>query len=353
MNRAFKINNFDLLRLFAALEVVLLHSFPHLMLPYPAFFKVILNFPGVAMFFVMSGFLISASLERNPDLRIYFKNRAYRIFPALWTCIVLTVIVITLVTQISFLNLKAIPWFFAQCVGLIYTPDFLKSFGFGSYNGSLWTIPLELQFYVVLPVLYFIISKIFQQPRYKTIVIAIVCVVFCFITYYVKMRYDADNFSFNNTPKILRYSFIPNIYLFLFGIVLQRLEIYKSDWIHGKGLYWLAGYLLVSYLIPTSNETYIFKLLCLGVTTISVAYTAPTLANRLFKGNDISYGVYIYHGLVLGVFVHLKLFNNPMYIVLLVLITIILATLSWLFIEKPAMKRKVKTIHPLPATEGT
>lgn len=352
MNRAFKINNFDLLRLFAALEVVLLHSFPRLLLPYPSFFNVILNFPGVSMFFVMSGFLISASLERNHDLRIYFKNRAFRIFPALWTCIILTVIVIPSVSHISFLSVKAIPWFFAQCIGLIYTPGFLKSFGFGSYNGSLWTIPLELQFYVVLPVLYFIASKISARRNITTIIIAVACAIFCFITYYVKVHYDADNFSFNNTPKFLRYSFIPNIYLFLFGVVLQRLEIYKADWMYGKGLYWLAGYLCISYLIPTSNLTYIFKLFCLGITTISMAYTLPSLANRVLKGNDISYGVYIYHGLVLGVIVQLRLFNNTGYILVLLLVTFLLATLSWIFIEKPSMKRKEKSIHPLPALES-
>jgi peptidoglycan/LPS O-acetylase OafA/YrhL len=342
MVREFKVNNFDLLRLFAALEVVLLHSYPHLHLPYPAFFKVILNFPGVTMFFVMSGFLISASLERNHDLGTYFKNRAFRIFPALWTCIILTVIIIASITNISFLNVQAIYWFISQLVGLIYTPVFLRGFGFGSYNGSLWTIPLELQFYVVLPVLYFLINKLSANQHARTIFLSIIFLLFCIITYLLKVHYDADNFSFNNIPKPLRYSFIPNIYLFLFGVVLQRLKIYKSNLIYGKGAFWLIGYLIISYLIPTSNTTYIFKLLCLGITTISVAYTLPTLSNKIFKGNDISYGVYIYHGLVLGVVVQLKLFNNSLYILVILGITVLLATLSWLFIEKPIMKIKKK-----------
>jgi peptidoglycan/LPS O-acetylase OafA/YrhL len=342
MVREFKVNNFDLLRLFAALEVVLLHSYPHLHLPYPTFFKVILNFPGVTMFFVMSGFLISASLERNHDLGTYFKNRAFRIFPALWTCIILTVIIIASITNISFLNVQAIYWFISQLVGLIYTPAFLRGFGFGSYNGSLWTIPLELQFYVVLPVLYFLINKLSANQHARTIFLSIIFLLFCMITYLLKVHYDADNFSFNNIPKPLRYSFIPNIYLFLFGVVLQRLKIYKSNLIYGKGAFWLIGYLIISYLIPTSNTTYIFKLLCLGITTISVAYTLPTLSNKIFKGNDISYGVYIYHGLVLGVVVQLKLFNNSLYILVILGITVLLATLSWLFIEKPIMKIKKK-----------
>ena len=84
MEKGFRVNNFDLLRIFAATEVLLLHSFTHLKLPFPVWFKVLANFPGVPMFFVMSGFLISASYERNGELKNYFRNRILRIYPALW-----------------------------------------------------------------------------------------------------------------------------------------------------------------------------------------------------------------------------------------------------------------------------
>lgn len=346
MDRKFQLNNFDLLRLFAAVEVLLLHSFPRLQLPFPAFFKIMSNFPGVSMFFVMSGFLISASLERNSNLKNYFKNRALRIFPALWACIILTIIIIALSTRISFINKDALPWFFSQCIGIIYTPAFLKDFGFGSYNGSLWTIPLELQFYLVLPVLYFVVNKLSKNETYRTIIISFIFLIFCILTYLIKIYLTKGEFEVETTlQKSLRYTFIPNIYLFLFGVVLQRLKVYKSNLIYGKGLIWLIGYIIINYLIPTSAETYILKLLALGVTTISLAYTAPLTANKILKGNDISYGVYIYHGLVLGFFVELELFKNSIHILSILLITVVLAILSWQFVEKPFMRRKKKTIH--------
>jgi len=152
--KEFKVNNFDLLRLYAATQVIVDHYFQHLNKPITAFgLKILYIFPGVPIFFILSGYLISASYERNNNLGIYFKNRALRIFPGLWTVIFLTIIVFS-ITGISFLNKQAILWLPCQLAGLIYTPGFLKGYGYGSYNGSVWTIPLELQFYILLPLCY-------------------------------------------------------------------------------------------------------------------------------------------------------------------------------------------------------
>ena len=48
---------------------------------------------AVDMFFVISGFLIAASLQRN-TVRGYLASRALRILPALVVCVALTVFVL-------------------------------------------------------------------------------------------------------------------------------------------------------------------------------------------------------------------------------------------------------------------
>jgi len=103
--------------------------------------------------------------------------------------------------------------------------------------------------------------------------------------------------------------------------------------------------------MPQTNTLDMFRFVVLSFTTISIAYTAPAIANKLFKGNDISYGVYIYHGLVLGVIVQLHLLHNSLYILVILVAAVIIATLSWKFIEKPIMRRKKKTIHKLTAAD--
>ena len=67
----FRENNFDAIRLVAASQVMVVHRMEHLHVSMPALRSVITAFPGVPAFFFISGFLISASWERNPDLRIF------------------------------------------------------------------------------------------------------------------------------------------------------------------------------------------------------------------------------------------------------------------------------------------
>jgi peptidoglycan/LPS O-acetylase OafA/YrhL len=78
-------NNFDLLRLAAALQVVHAHASEHLHIAYGAAGRIVndvlLLFPGVPVFFVISGFLISMSYERSDDIAGYARNRVLRIFP--------------------------------------------------------------------------------------------------------------------------------------------------------------------------------------------------------------------------------------------------------------------------------
>ena len=80
----FRLNNFDFIRLIAALQVALVHGITHLEVKILNPFLDFLNlFPGVPIFFFLSGFLISASWERNSNVKNFSLNRFYRIFSRL------------------------------------------------------------------------------------------------------------------------------------------------------------------------------------------------------------------------------------------------------------------------------
>ncbi|PJJ80295.1 acyltransferase family protein [Mucilaginibacter auburnensis] len=348
MNGEFKVNNFDLLRIFAATEVLFIHSLSHFGIKLPLWLDILSNFSGVPMFFVISGFLISAAYERNSDLKIYFSNRAYRIFPALWVCLLVTIVVISVAAKISFINSQTIPWFIAQCVGLIYTPSFLENFGFGSYNGSLWTIPIELQFYLVLPAAYWAINKVTSSEKKKTVAVIVLAIVFTIIAYLVARYYTVTDFSLETrTQKLLRYSFVPHVFLFFVGNVLQRAKVYQSNLIYNKGLYWAAIYLAFCYIFPGSVLKDVLSKILLGVCTISLAYSMPKLSAKVLRGNDISYGVYIYHGLIIGVLVHLK-FMTITGVMIVFAGAYVLGYLSWIAVEHPILKFKKRSIRRVP-----
>lgn len=70
-----KVNNFNLIRLLAAFQVAFEHAISHFNIHLNPIFDVITFFPGVPVFFTVSGFLITNSFKRNPDLRQYTINR--------------------------------------------------------------------------------------------------------------------------------------------------------------------------------------------------------------------------------------------------------------------------------------
>lgn len=345
-----RLNNFDLIRLFAATQVMTFHAFAHFHLDAPYLISFFSIFPGVPIFFTISGFLISKSLENHHRLLNYFFARALRIFPALWTVVTLTVIVFGFF-GISFFHPEGIKWFTLQLFGGIYTPNFLRHFGIGSYNGALWTIVIEIQFYITIPLLY----RFRNQKHFNRLIISIF------------LASTATSIGINNFlpnfggpteslyEKLLRYSIAPHLYLFLLGVIIQRLNIHKSTLIRGKGFFWISVYILLSNLPELSSAMRQGMNILLGVSFISIAYSMPHLSQSILRGNDISYGVYIYHGLIINAFV--ANWNPSTFgawsIISLFTLVYSLSIISWKFIEQPALNLKPRFNLPEKQFSGS
>lgn len=150
-------NNFDLVRLLAATQVMITHFADHLGISDNPFIAALRYFPGVPIFFFVSGFLISASWMRHPSLSGYARNRILRIYPALWGAFTVTALAImALAPEMLSRHLgQAALWAIAQTTILqMWNPGFLRGFGIGVVNGSLWTIPVELSFYCAVPLIW-------------------------------------------------------------------------------------------------------------------------------------------------------------------------------------------------------
>lgn len=236
-----------------------------------------------------------------------------------------------------------IAWFPAQLVGLIYTPPFLKSFGMGSYNGSLWTIPLELQFYLLVPLLY--VGRLTERSR----TVRIICCFLLFLLIAIALRLWMPDFGTGaggESEKLLSYVFVSRFHQFMFGVALQRLHAYRSRWITGKAAWWLAIYLALRLLFPQPKAAlHLFFDLVLGALCISAAYTLPHLADRLLRGQDISYGVYMYHGLLINLVLEASLGVRQTVggIAIVFAGAVLLGTLSWTIVERPCLRKKRKS----------
>src|ERR1700741_1996890 len=163
-------NNFDLIRLLAAIQVVLFHFIEHFDISDLTIVKKLLSpFAGVPIFFFISGMLISAAWERNTEIKVYAKNRFLRVFPALWVCIMVSVVSLFIFYDAGLLFSKFRPlviWIFGQATFFqMWNPEFLRGYGIGVVNGSLWTIAVELSFYCFIPVIYFLTRSNLRRRR--------------------------------------------------------------------------------------------------------------------------------------------------------------------------------------------
>lgn len=250
-------NNFDLIRLLSALQVVLNHSIDHLILQndLSIMLSAISFFPGVIVFFVISGFLITRSYYRcmnrnldNPKQNVYqyFKNRFLRIFPALWFGFLLLLIILLSFKVIDVRDLlrKDIAlWMIGQIsIFQYYTPDILRGFGVGTPNGSLWTIPVELEFYLVLPIIFLIRKK--WSLNKKFIILFVISIFFNII--WVKL--DTSSII----DKLIGVSVFPYLYSFLFGGLMFLNWGKIRRFLENRFLFWILLYIIYCFVLNST-----------------------------------------------------------------------------------------------------
>ena len=110
---------------------------------------------AVDVFFVISGFLVAASLQRN-TWRDFLRARALRIYPALVVCIALTVFVLgPLASAAPDYWSNAGTWRYLWSNATLWRAEFHLPGVFDTLprtavNGSLWTLPIEGRLYLML-----------------------------------------------------------------------------------------------------------------------------------------------------------------------------------------------------------
>jgi peptidoglycan/LPS O-acetylase OafA/YrhL len=135
---------------------------------------------GVDMFFVLSGFLITRTLNRDylrppvSDLRRFYCNRFLRLFPAMFAmCVGFTIYVIVCFHSWKMVLDDVIP-------ALTYISDYTRSrFHRPGALGHQWSLSVEEQFYLVWPVLLLLMRKGGLTNRRITLVLAFGVAVVC------------------------------------------------------------------------------------------------------------------------------------------------------------------------------
>lgn len=126
------------------------------------------GFAGVDVFFVISGYVVSASLAHRRDssfgayLLDFYARRIVRIFPALLVCLLLTGVLTTLLVPASWLSQTTSFTGIAAVVGLSNVALVWLSDGYFSPRSEFnpfthtWSLAVEEQFYLVFPLLLYV-----------------------------------------------------------------------------------------------------------------------------------------------------------------------------------------------------
>ena len=356
MKDNFANNNFDLIRLLAALQVVLHHCTRYLKQESGAWAvleaKINFLFPGVPIFFFISGFLISKSFESNSDLVEYARNRALRIYPALIICTLISILSMYSSGYSSQINVdlgEALGWIGCQITFCqFYNPDFMRGYGTGVLNGSLWTVSVELQFYMLIPILYWAFGRF--KKTWNNVILVVLVIAFMLVNWEYQFLFGEYHKSV--WYKLWGVSFAPSIYLFITGILFQKNFELMHRLLKGRVIFVMAVYLIATSLMVFAGFSQIGIVnpaphLLLAALIFSFAYSLPGLADALLKKNDISYGVYIYHIPVINIFIYYGLNTNLQFFAIVLVLAVAIAVLSWAFVERPSLRLKKHPLSPV------
>ena len=328
-------NNFDLIRLIAAVVVVIAHASTTQNDALLTLEKIFNPKVAVDSFFIISGFLIFKSFENNTSLVSYVRKRAKRILPAYIAVILVCAFGLFFVSTASFqqyFNLEFVKYIFFNLITLNFVQSTLPGVFEGqlseAVNTSLWTIKVEIMFYIAVPIIGFIFSKINRA-------LGIGVIYLLSILYSTALMQLSDRFS----PEFLiqlEQQLPGQLAFFISGALLY----YYYDKFHSSIMMLLP---ISAFIIAFHNyalEIYFLYPLALAVIVIYFCLEFRYLGN-FSKYGDFSYGIYIWHYPILQVFSHFKLFENPWAGFPSLFACIFLVSyLSWHLIEKPFLRRK-------------
>ncbi len=340
------LNNFDLIRFIAASFVIITHSYSLIGSSQKDWLfqstngSILFSHLGVAIFFVISGYLITQSAISAKNWRGYLWKRILRLIPGLSVALLFCAFIIgplftNLNLQNYFANSSTYHFLLSDFIYIrnYALPDVFIDNPVNAVNGSLWTLAYEFTLYLF--VLFLLIIGILK----KRILFVLMLILFFGLRIYLGDKYFIYNYASPLTLNLnimfvfeWSFYFLSGMIFFLFKdkklldyrIVILLILIYSFfSFIGEKKILDILNYLVIPYLV------FFFAFI-------------PGKLNNFSKYGDFSYGLYIYAFPIQQSIIYL--FHNQISVGLLILLSLVttipFAILSWHFIEKKALQYK-------------
>lgn len=255
------------------------------------------GFLGVDVFFVISGFLM-ATLYDSTNKKEFLFRRAKRLLPAYYVVILVTLVISFIINTPNESNQVA--------TQAIFGSAFLSNVGFWFQNSyfsksdfnpllHLWSLGVEIQFYLIVPVL----AWFFAKTRYFLFVILILSMILCFVVLKV-------------SPKTSFFMMPLRVWEFLLGYG-AALYFTQNGGIKSSKHSWLGAIgLILVVLIPflnvsgkslniISGHPGLIALLVSAATSLVLIFGIPKIVEKNIASKGLvilgkySYSIYLVH----------------------------------------------------------
>ena len=208
-----------------------------------------------------------------------------------------------------------------------WTPDSLRGWGNGTPNGALWTITVFVQFYIVSWLLHKLL-----KGRKPIIWITSICMA---VVVSMVLQMAAEAYMPEVIVKLYDQTVIRYLWMFLLGMFVAE---YFETFIGFLMKFWYVFIFISTALgfggVDLKAGYGVFGSVCLFLGVIGIAYRFPQLNIK----KDISYGMYIYHGLVINTMICFGLVGNIGYGIVCFGISVLIGLFSTDVVGRAARK---------------
>lgn len=341
-----RVNVLDVLRVVAVVMVILSHYY----LNYPDVGrKVAWGALGVQLFFIISGFVIYASLENTKNYRDFIVKRFLRLSPAMLICsTIIFVFFRFFYTGEGYANSKLFSNYLIA--NTFIDPTFINVF-FGRVryyylDGAFWSLWVEICFYTLIGLLYFINKKKFIN--YYVIICFTLTPIF--MLFYTSTGQNVLQTTFSLTAeqaylfKIYgrALAFFDNCFWFLIGIFLYLLY---NDKTKKKYIY----YIIFLFLINIVKDKFYFPLIIFSMIAFAffmvfvyasqkVEFIAQPLLCKIGVASYSMYLIHYYLGMVVVKYLKENVADSYIWPFLVMIVVILFGLFSYNYLEKPLGK---------------
>jgi peptidoglycan/LPS O-acetylase OafA/YrhL len=307
-----------------------------------------LTWSGVDLFFVLSGFLIGGILLDNKSttnyFRVFYLRRFFRILPLYFA-----IIVVGQIVGVHRPDVVMLPWYiyatFTQTVWTLFTGRW------DYWLGVTWSLGVEEQFYLLLPLTIFVVPRKYLAPVLITLIIVAPLL---------------------RVVMVWQHQGLPVIHSFLFcrmdvlllGVLcayVLRQERAREWLLSHRGFVYIGLALFGALLTATVLKHWnlgSWQMTTFGYSALAFAYTFLLLAvlsggpiarfmnfAPLRRLGIIAYGVYLLHGLIpwyvfklFGQTPNTDTWSARLLLLSSICLMFLLAHLSWRYFEKPLIE---------------